>query len=106
MQASEIKHVVVVGAGQMGVGIAQVCAATGLSVSLCDVSRERAAQGKAGIEKQLKRLIDKGKMTADDVGSLLGRIEPGDASAYANADVLIEAATEQRELKARLFREA
>jgi 3-hydroxybutyryl-CoA dehydrogenase len=106
MIASEIRRVVVVGAGQMGAGIAQVSAAAGIAVSLCDVSKDRAARAKDGIGKQLERLVQKGKLTAEDASALLGRIEPGDASAYPTADVLIEAATEQRELKAKLLREA
>jgi len=106
MQASEVKTVVVVGAGQMGQGIAQVAANAGCTVLLSDVSRERAAEGKARIEKQLGRLVEKQKLSAGDASALLGRIEPSDASGYGRADVLIEAATEQRELKARLFREA
>ena len=101
-----MKTIVVVGAGQMGQGIAQVAASAGCTVLLCDVSRERAAEGKARIEKQLARLVEKQKLTASDASALLGRIEPSDASGYGRADVLIEAATEQRELKARLFREA
>ena len=106
MIASEIRRVVVVGAGQMGAGIAQVAAAAGIDVSLCDVSSERATRAKEGITRQLDRIVQKGKMTAEDAGALLGRIEPGDSTAYPNADVLIEAATEQRELKASLLREA
>jgi 3-hydroxybutyryl-CoA dehydrogenase len=106
MIASEIRRIVVVGAGQMGAGIAQVAAAAGIRVALGDVSRERAERAKAGIEKQLDRVVQKGKMSAGDAASLLDRIEPSDASAYTSADVLIEAATEQRELKAKLLREA
>jgi 3-hydroxybutyryl-CoA dehydrogenase len=106
MLASEIRRMVVVGAGQMGAGIAQVSAAAGIGVSLCDVSKERATRAKDGIGKQLERLVQKGKMTGEDASALLGRIEPSDASAYAGADVLIEAATEQRELKAKLLRDA
>jgi 3-hydroxybutyryl-CoA dehydrogenase len=106
MIASEIRRVVVVGAGQMGAGIAQVAAGAGISVSLCDVSRERAEKAKGAIGQQLERVVHKGKMTAEDAGGLLARIEPSDASAYATADVLVEAATEQRELKAKLLREA
>jgi 3-hydroxybutyryl-CoA dehydrogenase len=106
MIASEIRRVVVVGAGQMGAGIAQVAAAAGITVSLCDVSRERAARAKEGISRKLDRVVQKGKLTAEDASALLGRIEPDDSSAYPGADVLIEAATEQRELKASLLREA
>jgi 3-hydroxybutyryl-CoA dehydrogenase len=106
MAASELARVVVIGAGQMGAGIAQVCAGAGLEVALMDVSLERAAQGKAGIEKQLARLVQKGKFTAEGTQALLARITPSNASAFATADAAIEAATEQRELKARLMKDA
>jgi len=105
-QAAELERVVVMGAGQMGAGIAQVCAGAGLAVALLDVSMERAAQGKAGIEKQLKRLVEKGKFTAEFSSALLGRITPSDSGAFANADVAIEAATEDRTLKSRLLKDA
>src|SRR3954454_6579611 len=59
MSNSEIARVVVVRAGQMGTGIAQVCAGAGLEVSLVDVSVERAAAGKTQIERRLKRLAEK-----------------------------------------------
>lgn len=106
MIASEIRRVVVVGAGQMGAGIAQVAAGAGLEVSLCDVSKDRASRAKDGIQKQLDRVVQKGKMTAGDASCLLGRIQPSNAGAYGSADLLIEAATEQRDLKASLLREA
>jgi len=106
MKADELARVVVIGAGQMGAGIAQVCAGAGLSVSLADVSRERAERGKAGVEKQLARLVEKGKFTADATAALLARITPVERGDFANADVAIEAATEQRELKAQLLKAA
>ncbi|HEX6277950.1 MAG TPA: 3-hydroxyacyl-CoA dehydrogenase NAD-binding domain-containing protein [Polyangiaceae bacterium] len=106
MRASEVRKLTVVGAGQMGAGIAQVAAAQGVSVSLADVSVERAVQGKRGIEKQLARLVEKGKTTRETADALLARIEPcATGTSYADCDVAIEAATENRELKAKLFRE-
>ena len=106
MARAELARVVVIGAGQMGAGIAQVCAGAGLDVALLDVTEERAVQGKTGIEKQLARLVQKGKFTAEASAALLARIRPSDASAFASADVAIEAASEQRELKAKLMKEA
>ena len=76
MRASEIRKLTVVGAGQMGAGIAQVAAAQGIAVSLADIALERAVQGKQGIAKQLARLVDKGKATRENVDALLARIEP------------------------------
>jgi 3-hydroxybutyryl-CoA dehydrogenase len=106
MRVPEIRAVAVIGAGQMGAGIAQVCAAAGIRVILLDASRDRASAGKASIEKQLKRIVDKGKLTADTASTWLARIEPREPGSYAEADLAIEAATEQRELKAKLLREA
>lgn len=106
MSNSEVSRVVVMGAGQMGTGIAQVCAGAGLEVSLVDVSAERAAEGKTRIERQLKRLAEKGKTTFEANLALLGRITPAGAGAFAAADLAIEAATEERGVKARLLREA
>jgi 3-hydroxybutyryl-CoA dehydrogenase len=106
MSNSEVSRIVVIGAGQMGTGIAQVCAGAGLEVSLVDVSGERALAGKTSIERQLKRLAEKGKTTLDANLELLARIQPSDAGALASADLAIEAATEERTLKARLLREA
>src|SRR5215831_1642275 len=106
MSNSEIARVVVVGAGQMGTGIAQVCAGAGLEVSLVDASLERAALGKTQIERRLKRLAEKGKTTFEANLDLLGRITPRDQVAFATAELAIEAATEQRELKAHLMRQA
>jgi 3-hydroxybutyryl-CoA dehydrogenase len=106
MRVPEIRAVAVIGAGQMGAGIAQVCAAAGIRVILLDASLERASTGKASIEKQLKRLVDKGKLAADMASTWLARIEPHEPGSYADADLAIEAATEQRELKAKLLREA
>ncbi len=106
MSNLEISRVVVVGAGQMGTGIAQTCASAGLDVALVDVSVERAAAGKTQIERQLKRLAEKGKTTFETNLEVLGRITPRDAAAFATADIAIEAASEDRELKARVMREA
>jgi len=106
MRASEIHKLTVVGAGQMGAGIAQVSAGAGIDVSLADISLERATQGKLGIAKQLGRLVDKGKATREAVDALLARITPCvTGTSFESADVAIEAATENRELKAKIFRE-
>src|SRR5262249_29878351 len=103
MSNSEVSRVVVMGAGQMGAGIAQVCAAAGIEVSLADVSAERAAEGKTRIERQLKRLAEKGKTTVEANLELLARITPAAAGAFATADLAIEAATEERSVKAKLL---
>lgn len=106
MSSSSIQTIGVLGAGQMGAGIAQVAAQTGYSVLLADVSQERAEAGKAGIVKQLGRLVEKGKLTAEVRDEVAARITAVvGAAGLAPADLLIEAATENIELKKKLFRE-
>ncbi len=101
---SEIQTLGVLGAGQMGGGIAQVAAATGYRVLLADVDQARAQAGKDKIAKQLARLVDKGKIDAAAREATLGRIEPVDGvGAFSAADMAIEAATENIDLKKKLF---
>lgn len=96
----------VIGAGQMGAGIAQVAAQAGYRVLLSDVSVERAEVGRAGIAKQLARAVEKEKITADDRDAALGRIEAvGDVAAMAPCDLVIEAATEREAIKRAIFAE-
>jgi len=94
----------VIGAGQMGAGIAQVSAQAGYHVFLSDVSVELAQKGKAGIAKQLARAVEKGKMVAADADAALARIEPvGDYARMAEAGLIIEAATEREDIKRAIF---
>ncbi len=94
----------VLGAGQMGGGIAQVAAGKGIRVLLADVDRARAEAGKAKIAKTLGKLVEKGKITAGDRDALLGNIEPVDSiAAFSSVDFAIEAATENIELKKKLM---
>ena len=94
----------VIGAGQMGAGIAQVSAAAGHDVLLADVDIARAEAGKAGIAKALGRLVSKEKMTQADADALLARIKPiADHAEFAPADLVIEAATEREEIKRAIF---
>lgn len=102
-----IRRLGVIGAGQMGRGIAQVAAGAGLEVLLCDVSRDVAESGKAQIASILAKQVEKGKMSAEARQDLLDRIAPaGGASDLANADMAVEAATENVTLKLELFRQA
>ena len=95
----------VIGAGQMGAGIAQVSAGAGYAVLLGDVDLARAEAGKAGIGKALGRLIAKEKMTSADADALLARITPiADHAAFAACDLVIEAATEREEIKRAIFK--
>jgi 3-hydroxybutyryl-CoA dehydrogenase len=94
----------VVGSGQMGGGIAQVAAQTGYSVSLADISLAAANAGKQKIAKGLNKLVEKGKLEAAQAAAILERITPvGELEALATCDVVIEAATENVELKKQLF---
>ena len=107
MQLSDSAVISVVGAGQMGAGIAQVCAQSGYAVLLVDAAIERAQAGKASIEKQLTRLCEKGKLDAAQRDAILHRIEVSSAElAYPRADLVIEAASENRELKLAIFEQA
>ena len=101
-----MRTVGVIGAGQMGAGIAQVSAQAGFHVLLADVSLARAEQGKAGIAKQLDRLVAKDKIDAAARDAALASIEPVDAlAAMAPCEIVIEAATEREAIKRQIFGE-
>lgn len=94
----------VLGAGQMGGGITQVAAQKGRTVVLADIDLAHAEKGKARIEKTLGRLVEKGKISAEDRDATLGRIKPvNSVDAFSDADFAIEAATENIELKKKLM---
>lgn len=97
----------IIGAGIMGSGIAQTVAGKGMDVVLTDVSLELAEKGKAGIAKALAKLVAKEKMTQADVDVLLARVTPvSDYAAMAGCDLIIEAATEREDIKAKIFEAA
>jgi 3-hydroxybutyryl-CoA dehydrogenase len=97
----EFEHVLVVGAGQMGGGIAQVVAASGRRVSLHDPYPGATDRGLAAMRKSLTRLAEKGGADPDDV---LGRVEPVDG--LVPADLMIEAVVEDAAVKEDVFRRA
>lgn len=102
----DIDQIGVAGAGTMGSGIAQVCAASGFEVVLHDVAREAVDRGMAGIERNLERMVSKEKISADDKNAALERIRTTtDLGAFDAADVIIEAATEKIDVKLKLFEE-
>ena len=97
----------IIGAGIMGTGIAQTVASKGMDVILSDVSIELAEKGKAGIAKGLAKLVAKEKLTQADADALLARVTPAaDYSAMSGADLIIEAATEREDIKAKIFEAA
>ena len=101
----DVKRIGVIGAGTMGRGIAQVCAASGFDVVMSDISADAVAAGLAAIEKQLARAVEKERMSAAEKDAVLSRIETVTGiEAMADADVCIEAATENPEVKLELFR--
>lgn len=94
----------VIGAGQMGAGIAQVSAAAGYHVFLADVNQDVAEKAKAAIGKRFQRLVEKDKMDAQAADVALGRIEAiGSFDKMATAGLVIEAATEREEVKRTIF---
>ena len=94
----------VIGAGQMGSGIAQVAAQAGIKVLLADISLEIANKGKASIVKMLDRGVEKGKLEGSARDAAVAAIEPvGDLEALAGTGLVIEAATEREELKRTIF---
>jgi 3-hydroxybutyryl-CoA dehydrogenase len=96
----------VVGAGQMGNGIAQVAAMSGMSVVMSDISEEFVQRGLATITKILARNVEKGKMSPAEKEAVLGRIKTTvNLLDMAAAEVVIEAATEREPLKFKIFRE-
>jgi 3-hydroxybutyryl-CoA dehydrogenase len=95
----------VLGAGQMGSGIAQVAAVAGLAVVLGDVDQAAADKGKATVARFLGRAVEKGQLSAADRDAALARITPvASIERLAVADLVVEAATEREALKLDLFR--
>lgn len=99
-----IKQVGVIGAGQMGSGIAHVAALSGYDVKLNDISAEQIASGIKKIDKAMTRQVDKGKMAADDKQAALAKILPANAvNDLSHCDIVIEAATENEAIKTKIF---
>ncbi len=102
-----MRKIGVIGAGQMGSGIAQTVAQNGANVLLADVDIALAEKAKAGIEKSLVKLVGRGKIEADEAETTLSRIQPvAEYSSMAEADLIIEAATEREEIKQAIFEQA
>ena len=96
----------VVGAGQMGNGIAHVCATSGFAVTLIDVSADALAKGKGTIEKNLERQVKKGAIDAAARDAALARITTSTTlDSVAGATVVVEAASERKDIKFQIFRD-
>ena len=99
--------VAVIGAGQMGSGIAQTAAAHGNTVLLADIDLTTAEKAKSGIENALGKLVTKEKLGAAQAEAALSRITPtADYAGFAEAEFVIEAATEREEIKRAIFEKA
>jgi len=97
-------RIAVLGAGQMGNGIAHVFAQHGFPVTMVDVAESALARGRETIEKNLDRQIKKGALAADERGAILGRLTTSTAlDAVRGAALVVEAATERRDLKFQIF---
>jgi 3-hydroxybutyryl-CoA dehydrogenase len=104
--SSSIQRVAVVGAGTMGNGIAQACAVAGLAVTMLDIDEAGVQRGLASITSSLDRLVKKEKLTAADREAALARITTSiDQASLAGADLVIEAATENLDLKLRILQQ-
>ena len=102
----DIQSVGVIGAGQMGSGIAHVCALAGLEVTLSDVSKDQLEKALATIARNMDRQVGSGKIAAADKDAALKRIGTAtDYSKFGNCDVVIESATENEEIKRTIFKE-
>jgi 3-hydroxybutyryl-CoA dehydrogenase len=102
----EVKVFGVIGAGQMGNGIAQVAAASGLNVIMNDIQQAFVDKGLKTIAGNLSRSVEKGKLTAAEKDALLGRIKTSTKlDDLASADFVVEAATERQDIKFQLFRD-
>jgi len=101
-----IRKVLVVGAGQMGSGIAQVIATAGVDVILNDIKPEFLERGLTTINKNLSRDVEKGRKTEEEVAAILSRLHPTtDMAEAGDADLAIEAATENMEIKKQIFKQ-
>ncbi len=102
----EIKTIAVIGAGQMGNGIAQVAAMSGIDVIMNDIKEEFVANGLQNITKLLSRSVKKEKISQEDMDATLGRIKTCvDLKEIAPADLVVEAAVEKESLKFQLFKD-
>jgi 3-hydroxybutyryl-CoA dehydrogenase len=100
-----IRRIGIIGAGQMGRGIAHVCALAGCTVVLTDVSAEALGKAKEAIEGSFTRQVTRGRIREEDKAAALSRIsEAADYAAFGDCDMVIEAATEKEEVKREIFK--
>ncbi|HDU5015453.1 TPA: 3-hydroxyacyl-CoA dehydrogenase [Klebsiella quasipneumoniae] len=104
MMTTSIANVAVIGSGTMGAGIAEVAAAAGHPVLIYDIDHQAIARAIEGIARRLASRVERGKLASEQADALLARLHPGhDLAALADADLVIEAASERLEVKTALF---
>jgi len=102
-----MRNIAVIGAGQMGTGIAQTVAAQGMQVMLADIDLATAQAGKGKIETAVGKLVGRGKIEVEAAEALLAKVTPiGDYAPMSEADLIIEAATEKEPIKQSIFENA
>ena len=102
----DIKTIGIVGCGQMGSGIAEICAKAGFEVMVVEVNDKALSQGLGKIQKSLAKAVEKGKMAAEDMEAVLKRITGSLKNEdLADCDIVIEAVFEDLDLKRALFAE-
>ena len=100
-----LRRIGVIGAGQMGAGIAHVCALAGFDVALTDVGEAALQRGRETIGRNLSRQVSRGKIREEDKADALQRIRTGlDYALFGDCDMVIEAATEREEIKREIFK--
>ncbi|HBU77419.1 MAG TPA: 3-hydroxybutyryl-CoA dehydrogenase [Muricauda sp.] len=101
-----MKKIGVIGAGTMGTGIAHVSALSGFDVTLVDIEQNLLEHSLTSIKKGLKRQVDKGKISQEEMNTALGRIQTiTEMKSLSSEDIVIEAATENKEVKISIFSE-
>ena len=100
-----MKTIGIIGAGQMGSGIAHVCALSGLDVRLLDANADALPKAVAGIDRNIERQVQRGKVKAEDKAAALRRISTSaDYASFKDCDLVIEAATENEAVKREVFK--
>ncbi len=106
MSNMSIQNIMVIGAGQMGAGIAQVCAQSGFQVKLNDLSQDALDKGINGIEKRLARAVEKGRMSEQEQNDTISRLSTTTSLQDSNdCDLVIEAVVENMDVKTKVFSE-
>ncbi len=100
-----LRRIGVIGSGQMGGGIAHVCALAGYDVVVTDINDEALQRGREAIDRNLSRQVSRGKIREEEKDAALGRIHMGlDYALFGDCDMVIEAATEKEEIKREIFK--